>query len=163
MKKQTIQSFLGVLMIATLVATFNVGRQTQKVEASFDNTATVTPSVMGINPLDVEYFVNQRRISKGLVPLIHSPWLCATAAIRAPQIVVNWSHQGFDATRMCPTARCFVGENLARYFDTAEQMVNGWIMSPTHLANIEMPQYRYSCVVVYGEYEVQHFSDTNLD
>lgn len=89
--------------------------------------------------------VNENRASYGLAPLTLSEDLCEDADIRAEEIVSLFSHTRPDGSS------CFtvidgsyrrVAENIAAGAATPEDVVEQWMNSPGHRANILDPQLR---------------------
>ncbi len=92
-----------------------------------------TDSVM----LELFNLVNEARAAEGLAPLSWSNALAADAAVRAQEIVLNFSHtrpDGSDWWTVDPDR--MYGENLACGQSTAQEVFNSWMASPGHRANI---------------------------
>ena len=107
--------------------------------------------------------VNSRRADAGLPGLIWNDILAESAGIRAPEIVISWSHTRPDGTPWYTAgAQLQMGENLAYGQTTPEQVVNEWMASPGHAENIlrsEYTQMGVSCYIESGTYYwVQHFA-----
>jgi hypothetical protein len=104
--------------------------------------------------------VNAHRTQLGLVPLVVSPTLSATAAWKAR----NMAAYGYlDHDDPAPDARtadervaaCGYqsaewGENIATGYATAQAVVDAWLASPEHRANIERPEFRATGVGAAG-------------
>lgn len=119
---------------------------------------------------DVLYYTNLEREKAGLSPLrLHSK-LSAAASIRANEIISKFDHtrpdgRGFHT--VLPEANVSgyttAGENLAAGQRTAQAVVNAWMDSPGHRANILSSKYSYLGVGyvthsdAYGHYWVQLF------
>lgn len=119
-----------------------VGSQTiQGQEYRFDAGGALleSPDSMAQKVLDL---VNAHRKEAGLAPLELDAQLNQAAAVRAKESAQNFSH-----TR--PNGQsCFTildemqidygsaGENIAMNYETPEAVVNGWMNSPGHRANI---------------------------
>ncbi len=101
---------------------------------------TAAPSVNApSDPTMLELFnlVNQARAENGLAPLSWNSALASDAAVRAQEIVVNFSHtrpDGSDWWTVDPDR--MYGENLASGQSTAQEVFNSWWASPGHRANI---------------------------
>lgn len=82
--------------------------------------------------------INEYRKEFGLAPYIESPETCAFAEYRAKEVLRGWNHEGFLSTT---TRESFYGprhvaaENLAKNYE-AQDVVEAWIESPTHEANL---------------------------
>lgn len=118
-------------------------------------------------PAEVLRLVNVERSRVGLQPLRFSDDLAASALIRAREIPIKFSHTRPNGTK-CFTAMAQVGhilgENLAGGQRTPKQVVEAWMDSPTHRANILNKDFRELGVVYYYQsnskfkhYWVQHF------
>jgi uncharacterized protein YkwD len=104
--------------------------------------------------------VNAHRTQLGLVPLVVSPTLSATAVWKAR----NMAAYGYlDHDDPAPDARtadervaacgyqsAAWGENIATGFATAQAVVDAWLASPGHRANIERPEFRATGVGAAG-------------
>ena len=104
--------------------------------------------------------VNVHRAQLGLVPLVVSPTLTATAEWKAR----NMAAYGYlDHNDPAPDARtaderiaaCGYqsvewGENIATGYATAQAVVDAWLGSPGHRANIERPEFRATGVGAAG-------------
>jgi uncharacterized protein YkwD len=107
--------------------------------------------------------VNQARAVDELPPLTQNANLTASANVRAPEIVVHWSHNRPDGTAWytAPPGNQ-MAENIAYGQISAEQVVAAWMGSEGHRENIMNSDYTrigvacYYCSGTY--YWVQHFS-----
>ena len=81
--------------------------------------------------------VNEIRVANGLNPLSWNYQVENAAKVRANEIVGSFSHIRPDG-RPWYTAddKVLYGENLAQYYDSAEEVVAAWMNSPSHRANI---------------------------
>ena len=81
--------------------------------------------------------VNEIRVANGLNPLSWNYQVENAAKVRANEIVGRFSHTRPDG-RPWYTAddKVLYGENLAQYYDSAEEVVAAWMNSPSHRANI---------------------------
>ena len=53
----------------------------------------------------------------------------------------------------------WVGENIARYQKTPEEVMDDWMHSPAHRENIMHPRYTEIGIGIYKDHWVQHFGD----
>ena len=86
--------------------------------------------------------VNEIRVANGLNALRYDASLEATAAVRANELTVRFSHtrpDGSDWYTVNPDL--MYGENLADGYTTADAVVNAWMASPEHKANILKPDF----------------------
>jgi len=109
-----------------------------------------------INAGDVLVQTNQERVSQGLPPLHMSDKLSQAAAAKAADMFQEdyWAHispAGVPPWTFIKNAGyrySVAGENLARDFDTTEPMVEAWMASPTHKANIVHSKYTETGIAV---------------
>lgn len=104
--------------------------------------------------------VNAHRVQLGLVPLVLSPTLTATAEWKARNMAAYGYMDHDDPAPDARTANERVaacgypaaawGENIASGYATAQAVVDGWLASPQHRANIERPDYRATGVGAAG-------------
>jgi uncharacterized protein YkwD len=114
------------------------------------STPTPTPTPTPL-PTDDEIqsqvfnLINNARVNAGLSPLIQDPNLTALAKEHTEDMIEEnrLSHDGFE-DRAARSGYSSVGENVAMGFQTAQALVDAWLSSPGHRANILNPTYRYS-------------------
>lgn len=81
--------------------------------------------------------VNDIRVANGLNTLRYDASLEASADVRADELTARFSHtrpDGSDWYTVNPDL--MYGENLADGYNTADAVVNAWMASPEHKANI---------------------------
>lgn len=86
--------------------------------------------------------VNEIRVANGLNTLRYDASLEASAAVRANELNVRFSHtrpDGSDWYTVNPDL--MYGENLADGYNTADAVINAWMASPAHKANILKPDF----------------------
>ena len=124
------------------------------VEYEFDS---ITGALLGITideaRRQVLNLVNEERAKVGVAPLTLNAILCERADIRATEIAEYMSHTRPDGTN-CDTVasdlqRSFFGENIAGGQTSSEEVMNAWMNSPGHKANILKPQYTQLGVGLY--------------
>lgn len=120
--------------------------------------------------LQVLDLVNQERLSRNIAPLKLNTDVQQVAQLRASEICTSFSHTRPDG-RSCFTAlddagisNMTAGENIAAGYRTPEEVMEGWMNSPGHRANIldtdytEMGiGYYTNASSEYGSYWVQMF------
>ena len=91
--------------------------------------------------------VNRIRVANGLNKLTTYDKLTEVAQVRAKEIEISYSHTRPDGTK-CFTAldeaglrTVTAGENIAKGYSTPERVVDAWMNSPGHRANILNPSY----------------------
>ena len=81
--------------------------------------------------------VNEIRVANGLNTLRYDASLEASAAVRANELTVRFSHTRPDGSDWyTANPDLMYGENLADGYNTADAVVNAWMASPEHKANI---------------------------
>ncbi len=113
----------------------------------------INPNVLGFaTDITIDkllILVNQKRIDANLKPLTLSNKLATAATQKATDMFSKnyWAH--ISPTGTSPWVfinsagydYVYAGENLARNFNTAEEVVEAWMNSPTHRANILKSEY----------------------
>ena len=86
--------------------------------------------------------VNQIRVANGLNALRYDAALESTSVVRASEITSKFSHTRPDGSDWYTVnENLMYGENLAEGFKTADEVVNAWMASPAHKANILKPDF----------------------
>ncbi len=124
------------------------------VEYSFDQASGV---LLGIT-LDearrqILKRVNAERESAGVSPVTLNSELCDRADIRAKELVVQMSHTRPDGstpdTVISGITHSYFGENIAGGQPSTEKVMDSWMDSPGHRANILNSQYTQLGVGIY--------------
>lgn len=123
-----------------------------------------TPIALGyesdITPDKVVELTNTERIKKGLNPLNVDSLLTKAALAKASDMMARdyWAHQAPDGRQPWEFIKemgyqyRYAGENLARDFSTSDDVVAGWVNSPSHRENLLSPRYQdIGIAVVEGE------------
>lgn len=117
------------------------------------STSTYLDGVLGfastITAEEVIQETNQKRAESGLTPLRSNPVLAAAAVAKAQDMFNQqyWAHispagtEPWHFMQQSGYQYSVAGENLARDFSTTDQMIEAWMNSPTHRANIVHPRY----------------------
>lgn len=102
-----------------------------------------------ITSQNITYLINKERVYYGLNPLKSNEDLDRAAALKSKDMLNRgyFDHYAFGLTPWDFITNAgykylYAGENLAMDFDTAEGMVNAWMVSPSHRANILNPDYQ---------------------
>jgi hypothetical protein len=93
---------------------------------------------------------NQTRVKEGLNTLKVNPELSAAAAAKANDMIKNGYFAHFSPTNVSPWFWIkqngynykYAGENLAMNFSETDQVINGWLNSPSHKANLLNSNYK---------------------
>ncbi|MBI2599551.1 CAP domain-containing protein [Candidatus Daviesbacteria bacterium] len=121
-------------------------------------TPTATPTPTPVPTTDhISYMmsaINSFRASRGMSAVSMESYTCGFAAVRAAEITSSFSHDGFynrvnSGTLPYPSYSLVV-ENLAHVYNY-QDVVNMWINSPTHQANL-LANTPYACVAENGNY-----------
>lgn len=135
----------ALLVYVLLFALFNLGiRAAHKV----------VPDILGyatdINVQQLLAGTNAKRQEAGLPPLTLSSTLSVAAANKAADMFTKnyWAHNSptgatpWDFVTGAGYHYTVAGENLAKNFSTSQGVVDAWMASPSHRANIFKPNYR---------------------
>lgn len=113
----------------------------------------VKPEILGyatdISVEKILYLINQKRAEANISPLNLSTELSSAATKKATDMFSSnyWAH--VSPTGVTPWSfitsagyeYLYAGENLAKNFDYSQEVVEAWMNSPTHRANILKPEY----------------------
>ena len=115
---------------------------------------TVKPGVLGYSSeITVQKVLDQTNIQRqnnGLAPLKYNSVLSESATNKANDMFAKnyWAHTSpsgttpWDFFKAVDYSYSVAGENLARDFYDTESLMNGWMNSPTHKANIVNTKYQ---------------------
>lgn len=115
---------------------------------------TYNPSVLGIATnitIDrLTELTNKERVNKNLPPLVFNNQLSQAAQEKAKDMFSKnyWAHNSPDGKTPwvfivnANYEYSYAGENLARDFETTEEVVSAWMASPGHKANILSSSYQ---------------------
>lgn len=133
---------LLVLILLIIATTFLI----KTVQQSYPDVLGISANISNEELL---LLTNQKRAEKGLKPLKMNPKLASAAAEKAKYMFAKdfWAHIGPDGTtpwffiRNAQYEYLYAGENLARGYTTAPEVVDAWMASPSHRENILSPNY----------------------
>src|SRR3972149_542290 len=122
-------------------------------QSSFPIIRKINPNILGyatnINVERIIEIVNIKRKEVNIGPLIVSAELSEAATKKASDMFSQnyWAH--VSPTGITPWVfitqsgydYVYAGENLAKSFNTSEEVVEAWMNSQTHRANILKPEY----------------------
>lgn len=123
--------------------------------------------------LEVLRLVNEERAKEGIAPLELSEELCSVATLKAQDMAVfgYFKHESPNFGAPDEMLDAFgihwhlSGENIAAGYQTPKQVMDGWMDSPGHRANILDPGYKklgvgyFTGLGEYSSYWVQTFTD----
>lgn len=171
----TIISSITAALISLSCGLYYAGAvQAPAVTQVVASTPTKPVPVLQITAPSLLVETNEARAEDGLPALVKSPALEASANEKCQDMLSKqyWSHTGPDGTEPWQfiarhTTYARAGENLAYGFMTANAVVDGWMNSPGHKANILAPFGRVGFGICSGDYMdkgkqiivVQHFTD----
>lgn len=94
--------------------------------------------------------VNRQRVNAGLSALEWSDELAVAALVRASELPVSFSHTRPDGSQwLTVNSDIMFGENLARYYYNADDVVAAWTESPSHYENLMDPKFMTTGIAVY--------------
>lgn len=126
-----------------------------KQTVSGNAAGTVSGNAAGGNALAAEVTsvleqVNRERKAIGLPELAWNDELAVAADVRAKEITVSFSHTRPDGSDWWTVNEKVVyGENLAKGYQSAEDVMKAWMESPEHKDNILYPGFREIGIAVY--------------
>lgn len=106
-------------------------------------------SASEITPENIVNIVNRERQTRGITPLATNNQLQTAARNKSTDMIVRnyFNHYAHGVTpwqfiRNQNYEYSIAGENLAMGFSSAESVVNAWMNSPSHRANILNPEFQ---------------------
>lgn len=134
-------------LLVIILFIFSAGFLTSFVRTNY-------PSVLGVSS-DISnqqllILTNQQRQQNGLGSLTDNPELDAAAANKASDMFSKdyWAHISPTGTtpwvfiKSAGYNYIYAGENLAKGFNSAPDVINAWMASPEHRANVLSPNYQ---------------------
>lgn len=128
----------------------------------FPVTAWLTPDFLKEESRQIVVLTNNLRQSLNLQPLKENEILQAAAFAKAEDMVINqyFAHVSADkkGLKYWLSSKGYkyqvAGENLAIGFSAPEEVVDAWVKSPTHYANLVDPDYNeIGVAMVAGQYQ----------
>jgi uncharacterized protein YkwD len=124
------------------------------------NVSTGAP---GLDPADLMSRINIERTNRFLPPLLHNTKLSAAATIKSQDMIDRdyFAHVNPNGDYVWPVVEAqgykpyqALGENLAIDFTTPQALVNAWMNSPGHRANIVNEKFEdQGMAAILGQYE----------
>lgn len=94
---------------------------------------------------------NQQRSAAGLSALKWDSGLAQCASIRAVEATESWSHvRPNGSSWYTVNSQLQYGENLAKNYQSGEDVVFGWMASPSHRENLLASDYKTIGIAVYN-------------
>lgn len=131
------------------------------LRVTIDLVSIYQPGVLGVNSnINAEQIIdqtNKERAKKGLAPLTANATLSTAAMAKARNMFEEnyWAHfspSGKDPWNFITAAGykfSYAGENLARNFQTSDEIVKAWMNSPSHRDNILNSKYEEIGIAVF--------------
>lgn len=137
-------SFLFVVVILFFVSGFVLSDLRQRFPFVLGTNSNISEQQLLI-------YTNQKRQENGLAPLSIDSQLSQAANGKASHMFSNgyWAHNAPDGTtpwffiKGAGYNYVYAGENLARGFSSAEEVVNAWMASPEHKKNMLSSNYKH--------------------
>lgn len=144
------------LFLLTAIAIGFVALLTLSTKLWSDVTSDILGFATSITPVQVVEQTNAKRAALGLQTLAMNPTLSVAAQQKAADMFANqyWAHtspegkEPWDFIRASGYTYQAAGENLARDFMGTGEMLDAWMNSPTHRANIVNARYQEIGVAV---------------
>ena len=141
----------ALALYIALLLTFNAGYNVFIAQSS-----QVLGFATAISQQEVIRLTNVERVKAGVAPVAENAKLNASAMNKAKNMFEEdyWAHYApsgkspwhwFDQQGYAYT---IAGENLARDFDTSQGVINGWMNSPSHKANMLASGYKHIGIAV---------------
>lgn len=119
--------------------------------------AAVKEDETAISPEQIIERTNRERVSRGLPTLVVSEKLSQAAQAKAQHILRRqyFSHEGWESfIRQSGYNYCSAGENLGLNHTETDEVVQAWMDSPSHRANLLKRKYNeIGVAVVRGNYK----------
>lgn len=144
---------IPTLLLQLLALSFYLGFDYAQKHTEKTNTKTT----VGYRSLDnygdarvLWALVQDWRIRNGYKPYVEDERLCEPAGRRAAEASIEFSHRlfsnGFSNSVMRDLSYYALGENLATGNIGATDMLDGWLDSPSHRANLEDDEFTHGCI-----------------
>ncbi|MBQ9233607.1 MAG: hypothetical protein IJ167_06185 [Lachnospiraceae bacterium] len=166
--------FLSMALFFVYIFNNEIKVRADKIYDEYDITeseeaASTSPYYNDDYANQVLAIVNKERAAQGLSALTMDLGLVETAKLRATEIKVTFSHtrpNGTSCFTAFPSTQTTVGENIASGYTSPNSVMNGWMNSSGHRANILNANFKsigIACYYVpgsaYGYYWVQAFGN----
>lgn len=148
--KASLMNRLGAFGVTAVLAVGGSGAALQQCAPAAPPRATAPAGWSPSFPTDVVNLANQQRKARGLAPLAINTALTKAAKVHSNDQAArnkmthtgsNGSNPGQRIAAQKYPARTW-GENVAAGYVTATAVMNGWMNSPGHRANILSPQFK---------------------
>ncbi len=100
------------------------------------NGKTVTGHYDAKASMELVQLLNNYRQGKGLKALATTKALTSAAMTRSQEITVVFDHTRPNGSKWSTVSSVISGENIAAGYTSAQAIMNGWINSPSHNANM---------------------------
>lgn len=108
---------------------------------------------------EIFMLMNEYRVSSNLKPLKWSVDLEKCASVRAEEASILWSHTRPNGKPWYTVnQQVMYGENLAKFYNSAEEVMQAWKDSPPHNENLLWSDFSYVAIVEYDGYYACEFA-----
>jgi uncharacterized protein YkwD len=111
------------------------------IHAASSSDTPLTQQELNSNINEILRLVNIERGKVGLNPLVLDTDLNNAANVRSKDITKLFDHKRPNGSQIFSLSAKIYGENIASGQSTAKQVMNGWMKSPSHKANILNPSF----------------------
>ena len=170
MRRRKLRLITSLMLVITLILLggckknkdplLDAGARNEAIEGTIILPEGVPTSDMIMYDLCGQCFqlINDYRISNGLQPLKWSPTLERCARVRSAEASEYWSHTRPNGKPWYTVdSKVMRGENLARNYTIAEDIVNAWIASPAHNELLLADDFVYVGIAEYSGYYACEF------
>ena len=145
--------------VATIIPILPTAIPTKEPVIPTNTPKPVLPTQPVANPSSndgLSQLINQQRVNNNLTGYSASAISCEIADRRVVETLSNYSHTGL--TYYVNLYGVGVGENLADGYPSNEAIINAWMSSADHRANILSTTWQHSCVRMVGSHIVAIFT-----
>lgn len=162
--RKTISAILSLTLVLSF---FSIIPQVKAETTNAKATIEIEGECLYDDAFEVFEQVNDVRVSRGLKPLIMNSTLLQVAMQRAAEIAVCFDHTRPDGTSCFDIDPNVHGENIAVVYTNPDEVVQGWLNSSGHYANIVSTRFTsvgVGAIIHNGtHYWVQVFGTTNTN
>ena len=95
--------------------------------------------------------INLERAKVGASALAYRPEIEQASNLRAQEASQTWSHTRPNGTPYYTADERIWGENLAKNYGTAQDILNAWMNSETHRKNLLNGKFKGACVGIFEQ------------
>ncbi len=140
---------LGLCLLLPLLLTCGCGTPADPLGTSLWSSLTGQAADLDAWAQEVLTRTNEERAKEGLSPLTWNSKLAKAGSDHCQDMIDNNYFDHYSLTGSSPGDRAtlagytwqWIGENIAAGYNTPESVVEGWMNSPDHRANILLPEF----------------------